>query len=164
MPCIERVKRLLDQNQIRYDVIPHREAFTSQEVAQTTHVPGRRVAKVVILREAEGSFIMVVIPASEHLDLSVFRHMTGRQGVTMAGEDDLKRLFPDCELGAMPPFGPLYGLPAYVDACFWDEADFYFQAGNHHEVVRIPFVEYERVAGPFAGEFHLHEVMKAARV
>ena len=164
MSCIERVKRLLDQHQIRFDLIPHREAFTSQEVAQTTHVPGRRVAKVVILREDDRSFIMAVLPASEHLDLQVLRHMTGRPGVTMAGEDDLKRLFPDCELGAMPPFGPLYGLPAYVDACFWEEEDFYFQAGNHHEVARIRFKDYERVAGPFAGEYHLHEVMRAARV
>jgi len=164
MPCIERVKRLLDENRISYEVIPHREAFTSQEVAQTTHVPGRRVAKVVILREAADSFLMTVLPASEHLDLSVFRHMTGRRGITMASEDELRRLFPDCELGAMPPFGKLYDLPAYVDACFWDEDTFYFQAGNHHEVVRLAFADYERVAGPFAGEYHLHEVVKPAHV
>jgi Ala-tRNA(Pro) deacylase len=164
MPCIERVKHLLDEHQIRYEIIPHREAFTSQEVAQITHVPGRRVAKVVILREARGSFMMAVMPASKHLDLSVFRHMTGRQGVAMATEDELQRLFPDCELGAMPPFGKLYDLPAYVDACFWDEEDFYFQAGNHHEVVRLAFVDYERIAGPFAGEYHLHEVVKHAHV
>jgi Ala-tRNA(Pro) deacylase len=164
MPCIERVKQLLDDKQINYEIIPHREAFTSQEVAQTTHVPGRRVAKLVILREAKGSFVMTVLPASEHLDLAVFRHMTGRQGVAMATEEELRRLFPDCELGAMPPFGNLYQLPTYVDACFWDEEDFYFQAGNHREAVRMAFADYERIAGPFAGEFHLHEVVKPAHV
>jgi Ala-tRNA(Pro) deacylase len=162
MSCIERVRVLLDEHQLGYEVIPHRVAFTSQEVAQTAHVPGRRVAKVVILREAAGSFIMAVLPASEHLDLAVFRHMTGRRGVTMASEEEIQGLFPDCEVGAMPPFGKLYGLPAYVDACFWDEGDFYFQAGNHHEVVRMAFADYERVAGPFAGEYHLHEVVKHA--
>jgi Ala-tRNA(Pro) deacylase len=162
MPCIERIRQLLDDKRIDYQVIPHREAFTSQEVAQATHVPGRRVAKVVVLREARGSFVMAVLPASEHLDLSVFRHMTGRQGVSMAGEVELTRLFPDCELGAMPPFGKLYQLPTYVDACFWNSEDFYFQAGNHHEVLRMRFADYERIAGPFAGQFHLHEVEKHA--
>lgn len=162
MPCIERVRRLLDEHRIQYEILPHREAFTSQEVAQSIHLPGRRLAKVIVLREAAGSTLMVVLPASEHLDLSVFRHMTGRQGVSMASEEELKRLFPDCELGAMPPFGNLYGLTTYVDACFWDERDFWFQAGNHHEVVRMKFRDYERVAGPFAGEYHLHEVLKPA--
>lgn len=162
MPCIERVRNLLDRNQIRYEVVPHREAFTSQEVAQTTHVPGRRLAKVVVLRETDDSFLIAVMPASEHIELSVLRTMTGRQGVTLANEDELRRVFPDCELGAMPPFGALYQLPTYLDACFWDDADFYFQAGNHHEVVRMKFSDYERVAGPFAGRYHLHEVAKTA--
>ena len=162
MPCIERVRKLLDRNAISYEVVPHREAFTSQEVAQTTHVPGRRLAKVVVLRETDGSFLMAVTPASEHIDLSVLRNMTGRRGVTLAGEDDLRRVFPDCELGAMPPFGALYRLPTYLDACFWDEEDFYFQAGNHREVVHMKFADYERVAGPFAGQYHLHEVVKIA--
>lgn len=162
MPCIERVRQLLVRRGVRYDLIPHREAYTSQEVAQTAHVPGRRVAKVVVLKEAKGSYIMTVLPASEHLDLAVFHHMTGRQAIRMATEEELKQLFPDCELGAMPPFGSLYGMPTYVDACFWDEEDFYFQAGNHHEVVRIKFSDYEAQAGPFAGGYHLHEVMKTA--
>jgi Ala-tRNA(Pro) deacylase len=164
MACIERVRQLIVRRGMRYELIPHREAYTSQEVAQTAHVAGRRVAKVVVLREAPGSFIMTVLPASEHLDLAVFHHMTGRQGIRMATEQELKQLFPDCELGAMPPFGNQYGMPTYMDACFWDDEDFYFQAGNHHEVVRMRFSDYETVAGPFAGGYHLHEVVRAAGV
>jgi len=164
MSCTERVRQLMVRRGVRYDRIPHREVYTSQEVAQTAHVAGRRVAKVVVLKEAHSSYIMTVLPASEHLDLGVFHRMTGRRNIRMASETELKELFPDCELGAMPPFGNLYGMPTYVDACFWDEDDFYFQAGNHHEVVRIRFSDYETLAGPFAGGYHLHEVMKPATV
>ncbi len=164
MACVERVKRLLEQNQVSYEVIPHREAFTSQEVAETSHVPGRRLAKVVVLREAKGAYLMAVLPAREHIDLPHLQRESGRPGVAMAAEDEIQRLFPDCEVGAMPPFGNLYQLPMYLDACFRGEEDFYFQAGNHHEVVKLKFKDFERLVQPLAGESHLHEARKAERV
>jgi len=164
MACVERVKRLLEQNQVSYQVVPHREAFTSQEVAETSHVPGRRLAKVVLLRDTKGAHLMAVIPAQEHIDLPLLQRASGRPGVAMAAEDEIKRLFPDCEVGAMPPFGNLYQLPTYLDACFRGEEDFYFQAGNHHEVVKLKFRDFERLIQPLAGESHLHEAGKPARV
>ncbi len=163
MALVERVARLLEQNEVQYQVLPHREAFTAQEVAQATHVAGRQFAKVVVLREARESYVMAVLPASQHLDLDRMRHQTGRQGLLFADEAEIVKLFPDCEPGAMPPFGRIYGLPMYLDGCFWKEEEFYFQAGNHREVVRVRFKDYERLARPIAGNFCLHEALVGAK-
>jgi Ala-tRNA(Pro) deacylase len=100
---------------------------------------------------------MVVLPASCRLDLTALRHAAARHKLSLVHEDDLARLFPDCETGAMPPFGGLYGLPVYIDACFRPDRDIYFQAGNHHELVRMPYATYEALVRPVAGEFCLHE-------
>ena len=157
MLCLQRLSALLDARQLRYEVVPHREAFTAAEVAHATHVTGRQLAKVVVVREGARSFFLVVLPANAQLDFGVLQRMTGRREIGLASEDDLRRLFPDCEAGAMPPFGMLYNLPMYVDSSFRREPDVYFQAGNHHEVLRMKFADFERAAGPFAGEFSLHD-------
>jgi Ala-tRNA(Pro) deacylase len=156
MACNERLQRLLDEKQVWYEVLPHREAFTAQDVAHTSHVSGKKLAKVVVVREGARSFFMCVMPASAHLDFTILKRMTGRKDLGLASEEEMGRLFPDCDSGAMPPFGDLYGMPFYLDACFRDEAEIYFQAGNHHEVVRMRFADYERLAGPPVGMFCMH--------
>ncbi len=156
MAINERLMRLLQQNQAAYEVLPHGEAFTTQEVAQSVHVTGRVMAKVLVVREPSGSHLMVVLPASCRLDLGILSQETGRPGLALASEADLAALFPDCELGAMPPFGSLYGLPMYVDRCLEGSEKLFLQAGNHHEVVRLETKEYFRIARPLAGEFCMH--------
>jgi Ala-tRNA(Pro) deacylase len=101
---------------------------------------------------------MVVVPAQFHVDDAILHRVTGRSGIRLENESELQRLFPDCELGAMPPFGKLYGLPMYVDACFEREEDIWFQAGNHHELVRMRYEDYERIAQPFYARTCLHPV------
>lgn len=157
MALNERLVRLLDENGVPFAIVPHRAAFTAQEVAHASHVSGWKVAKVVVVREGLRGFLMTVIPASAHLDFGILRRMTGRKELGLATEEEIRLLFPDCDPGAMPPFGNLYGMPVYLDACFRDQRDFYFQAGNHTELVRMRFRDFENVAGPFAGEFCLHE-------
>jgi Ala-tRNA(Pro) deacylase len=98
---------------------------------------------------------MAVLPAACRVDLTALRTVAGRRRLSLAAEDEFGRLFPDCELGAMPPFGNLYGLPVYIDACFSPTDDFFFQAGNHHEVVRMRYQEYERLVKPVVGELCL---------
>ncbi len=156
MPITERVMKLLEQSKVEFEVMPHREAFTSQEVAQSVHVAGRMLAKVVVVREPSGSHLMVVIPASCHVDLDRLCHETGRPGTVLADEADLGRLFPDCELGAMPPFGRLYGMPMYLDQCFRRTPTIVFQAGNHHEVVSMDTEDFIDLVRPLAGEFCVH--------
>jgi Ala-tRNA(Pro) deacylase len=157
MALVERVERYLVRNDVPYRLIPHREAFTAQEVAQSTHVAGRQLAKVVVIREGKSIYFMAVLPASCHVDFGVLRRNTGRQEMTLASEDEVRKLFPDCEAGAMPPFGNLYGLSMYLDHCFWEREEIFFQAGNHHEVVQMRFQDYLPLARPLAGSFCLHE-------
>lgn len=151
-----RLQKLLEQAAATYEVLPHREVFTAQEVASTSHVMGRRLAKVVVIRDEAGADLMAVVPAPLHVDRAQLRAVTGRHGIRLEDEAELKRLFPDCELGAMPPFGSLYGMPMYLDRCLANEREIFFQAGNHHEVVRMPYRDFERLAQPFFADRCLH--------
>lgn len=144
-----RLQRLLDEARTGYAVLPHRDADTAQEVAATSHVKGRRLAKVVVMRDIEGADFLVVVPADVAIDASALRRVTGRIGVRLEDERELARLFPDCEVGAMPPFGHLYHMPMFVDPCLLEDVDVFFQAGNHHEIVLMRTAEYSRIARPF---------------
>lgn len=164
MAVNNRLQSLLVQSRVEYELLPHREAFTAQEVAQTAHVRGRRVAKVVLVRAERDQYLMAVVPASEHVDLEMLAHVSGHKHLDLANEGEIIRVFPDCEPGAMPPFGNLYDTPIYLDECLAREDTIIFQAGNHHEVVRMPFEQYERLAGPFAKVAPLHRAGATAAV
>ena len=164
-----RLLALLARDRIEYELVPHREAFTAQEVAQTTHIRGRRLAKVVLVRAGRagklaGGYLMAVVPASAHVDLELLARVSGHEHLELASEGEIQGVFPDCEPGAMPPFGNLYGIPSYLDTCLAREQDITFQAGNHHEVVRMTFPDYERLAGPFARIACLHHESAPAHV
>jgi Ala-tRNA(Pro) deacylase len=162
MALNQRLQQLLDQLGVPYSVIPHKPADTAMGVAHTAHLAGRRVAKVVIVRDRDGQDIMVVIPAIEHVDHQAVRRVTGHEGIQLEDEKALKVLFPDCEVGAMPPFGALYDIPMYLDRCLAREEDIYFQGGNHHELVRMPFADYEHIAKPIVEGICLHAQPVAA--
>ena len=153
---VERAKRLLETAGAAYETLPHREAFTAQGVASAIHVSGWQLAKVLVVRSAEEEPIMVVLPASCRLDLTALARVLDKSSVSLMPEEEIQVLFPDCETGAMPPFGQLYGMPVYVDKCFPKAGKFAFQAGNHHEVVRMSYAEYERLARPAVADFCRH--------
>ena len=153
---VERVLRLLETGGVAFETLPHREAYTAQGVAAASHVSGWMLAKVLVVRPPGEGPIMVVLPASCRLDLAALARILGKPSVSLVAESEMKDLFPDCETGAMPPFGQLYGLPVWVDACFPKAREFAFQAGNHHEVVRMRYAEYERLARPVVAEFCRH--------
>ena len=157
MACAQRLRNFLDSHGVEYEIIPHREAFTAQEVAHNAHVSGRVLAKVVVMHVDPGRYHLFILPAHEKLDLDAVRDTTRFAHVAFASEDAIQALFPDCERGAIPPFGGLYGLPASLDAALEGVDPIYFAAGNHHEVVRMRFVEFRRVAGPFAQVGFFHE-------
>ena len=164
MAANTRLHALLVKSRIEYELLSHREAFTAQEVAQATHVRGRRLAKVVLLRSGRDHYLMAVVPASSHVDLETVERLSGLKGLIVASEAEVLRIFPDCEAGAMPPFGNLYGLPIYLDEDFVKQEHILFQAGNHHEVIRMPFADYERLAGPFTRVACLHRAVADAPV
>jgi Ala-tRNA(Pro) deacylase len=152
----ERAKHLLEENHVGYETFPHREAFTAQGVAAASHVSGWRMAKVLVVRPDDGPPVMVVLPASCRLQTAALARLLGSRQVSLVPEAEVERLFPDCEAGAMPPFGRLYGLPVYVDACFSMSEEMVFQAGNHREAVRMSYADFEHLAGPVVGEFCRH--------
>ena len=156
MAMTERLKEYLEDESIPYRTEPHAESATARQVAAAAHVPGQRVAKVVVARDLEGDYVMAVIPANRHLDFGALAEASGRYRLNLASEPEVTRLFPDCEVGAMPPFGNLYGLPVYVDACFPHDAELVFQPGNHHEVTAVDFEDYDRHVKPVIGEFCTH--------
>lgn len=156
MAIADRLKTLFDRNQARYDVVPFREAFTARESAQNARVSGRSFAKVLVMRDDAGRDFLLVLPASRQFDRHTVREVTGRPGMRLEDEAELQRLFPDCELGAMPPFGHLYGLAMWVDPCLAREPEIWFEAGTHHELIRMPWAEYDRLAQPFHMEECLH--------
>jgi Ala-tRNA(Pro) deacylase len=161
MAVNDRLKRYLDRAHAPYKTLPHHEAFTARQVAAESHVPERQLAKVLVLEEEGNGHLMVVLPAACRLDLNVLKHTAGRHRLSLVREDEMERLFPDCEVGAMPPFGQLYGMPVYVDSCLAEAPGIVFQAGNHHEVVRMDYPEYARLANPVLGEFCTHEREKS---
>jgi Ala-tRNA(Pro) deacylase len=151
MPA-KKVKEFLDRRGTKYVTIWHSPAFTAQEVAESAHVSGREFAKTVIVN-LEGRLAMVVLPASKHLVLSDLREMLDAPHVRLASESEFKAVFPDCEVGAMPPFGNLYGLPTYVAASLAEQPEIAFNAGSHTEAFLMDYQDYAEAVQPRVLEF-----------
>ncbi|HEY6194859.1 MAG TPA: YbaK/EbsC family protein [Candidatus Eisenbacteria bacterium] len=148
MAINERIRALLERERVTYLVHPHREVFSSREVAQATHVPGRRLAKAVVLRHGRGGHFLYVLPATDHVKLSLVHRLTRLDHPQFASEAEIALLFPDCEVGAIPPFGQLYGLPTYVDPCLLGTEWVYFEAGSHRQLIGIRGEDFERLERP----------------
>jgi Ala-tRNA(Pro) deacylase len=146
MPA-RKLKEFLDSQQVKYVSIQHSPAYTAQEVAALTHVSGRDLAKTVIVK-VEATLAMVVLPANRKVVLSDLREALGAEKVKFATEDEFKSLFPDCEIGAMPPFGNLYGLDVYVAPSLTQEPEIAFNAGTHTEIIKMAYRDFERLVKP----------------
>lgn len=152
MPISKKLKEFLDQNNIKYATMSHSRAYTAQEIAASTHVPGQELAKTVIIK-ADGEFKMAVLPASYKINFSQLKKGIGAKKVTLATELEFKDLFPECEIGAMPPFGNLYNIPVYVEEALSQSEEIVFNAGSHTEVVRISYEDYKNLVKPEVFEF-----------
>lgn len=128
-------------------MISHSLAYTAQGVAALAHVSGKRLAKTVIVK-IDGILAMAVIPASDHVDLDQLRMLTGARTVEVASEREFKDAFPDCETGAMPPFGNLYDMPVYPDLSLSQYEEITFSAGMHRELVRMRWEDMARLVNP----------------
>jgi len=153
MPISRTLKAYLDHERVHYDVLPHPEAFRALAIAQALHTPGKEMAKVVIVKVHE-RFVMTVLPASWNVDLHRLKTVFATHHVRLATEDEITGLFPDCELGAMPPFGNLYGLPVYVDQSLTEDEDIVFQAGTHSDAIRMRYMDFAVLVFPVVEEFH----------
>ncbi|MDR7523296.1 MAG: YbaK/EbsC family protein [Armatimonadota bacterium] len=148
----ERLEAYLREQGVRYEVTPHPEAYTAQEVAAAEHVPGRQFAKVVIA-DVDGQQVMLVLPAAARVDLVRLRVALGAKVARLAREEEFAARFPDCETGAMPPFGNLYGIPVYMDRSLQEQPRVVFNACSHRETIALATADYVRLAGPKVIEF-----------
>jgi Ala-tRNA(Pro) deacylase len=153
---LTRFEDFLGTRGAKYERIEHREAFTSQEEAAATHVSGWSWAKVVIVKEREG-FSLAVLPACCTIDLNRLKGAIGRGEVELASVEEMLRTFPGCELGAIPPFGRLFGLPTFVEEALVNQRDITMPAGDHRTAVRMRVTEYLRLAEPLLGQFAVHD-------
>lgn len=150
MAMMERLKELLDASNVPYELHRHSRANTATAVAAADRVPCSEMAKVVLLRGGD-HYLMVVVPASRRLDLARARDTTEEPDLELASEWEVSRVFPDCETGAMPPFGDLFGIPVWVDDTLGRESETVFNAGNHCETVHIAYADFVRLARPSFG-------------
>ena len=147
MPLLEKLRNFLEANHAAYTHTVHPTAFTAREVASAEHLPAREVAKTVVVFGDDG-YHMMVVPASRLVDFQEVRLTLGLTHARLATEEELGKLFPDCELGAMPPIGSLYDIPVYLDSSLAGEDTIAFNAGTHHDVVHMRTAQYRALVHP----------------
>ncbi len=144
---IRKLREFLDSHQVKYVVVSHSSAYTAQEIAASAHIPGRELAKTVIVK-LDGNPAMTVLPASYRIDFEMLKKTTGVKTAKLASEQEFKDLFPDCEVGAMPPFGNLYDLPVYVAEALTEDVEISFNACSHTELIKLAYRDFAKLVKP----------------
>jgi len=158
---VPKLRDFLDSNHIRYTTIIHSVAYTADAIAALTHISGKEVAKTVIVK-LDGELAMAVLPASEHVDLRRLKAITETDSCFVAMEADFQAQFPECQVGAMPPFGNLYGMKVYVEESLTKDKEIAFNAGSHAELIRMSCEDFVRLVKPKVGRFAAKAASKAA--
>ena len=149
---VKKLKDLLDKENIKYVSLYHSIAYTAQEIAASVHVKGKEMAKTVMIK-LDGKMAMAVLPASHQVDFERLKGASGTQDATLATEKEFKDLFPGCDIGAMPPFGSLYGMNVFVSRALTQDKEIAFNAGSHYELIRLAYKDFERLVNPRIGDF-----------
>lgn len=152
MPVASPIHEFLQKAHVSYTVLPHKPAYTAQEEAASIHIPGRDWAKVIVCI-VDGEPIEAVLPACAVVNLDRLLTLAGGRKIRLAREHELLQLYPDCEPGAMPPFGPLYGQAVFVDAALATEPDIVFNGGTHTEAIRMHWADFAATVRPIVGRF-----------
>jgi Ala-tRNA(Pro) deacylase len=151
MPA-KKLREFLDAEGIKYVTVTHSPAFTMSEIAATAHICGKQVAKTV-MANIDGELAMAVVSSPRHVNFQVLKDMTGAHRVKLASEAEFARLFPECEVGGMPPFGNLYGMDVYVSSELTEYDEIVFNAGSHTELIKLAYADFERLVHPRVMEF-----------
>jgi len=154
---VQKVKQFLDEQNVKYVSIQHSEAYTAQEIAASAHIPGKVLAKTVIVK-VDGKPAMAVVPASYNIDFDLLKTVAGAKKVELAKEDDFQSLFGECDTGAMPPFGNLYGMPVYVGESLAEDDEIAFNACSHTELIRLSFADFKRLVKPIIAKISTRPV------
>lgn len=149
---IQELREFLDSHFVKYLTISHSPAYTAQEIAAAAHIPGKELAKTVIVK-LDGRLAMAVLPATYQIDFDRLKEASGAETVELATEDEFQAHFPTCEVGTMPPFGNLYGMDVFVAEPLTEDDVIAFQAGSHTELIQLPYQDFERLVEPKVMEF-----------
>jgi Ala-tRNA(Pro) deacylase len=155
MPILPKLQKYLDEHKMKYQVLTHSTAYTAQEVAQLQHVPGKMVAKVVMVKKENGTPVMLVLPASHKVDFAQLGEVLATRA-ELEQEREFRDLFAGCETGAEPPFGNLFNLETVVDASLARDEEIVFNAGSHWQTVRMRYDDYARLVRPRVAQFARH--------
>ncbi|MDH3268928.1 MAG: YbaK/EbsC family protein [Ignavibacteria bacterium] len=148
----KKLKAFLDENKVKYISVQHSSAFTAQEIAAIAHIPGKDLAKTVIIK-INGKMVMAVLPASYKVSFDYLKEALGVTEARLAYEQEFIDKFPDCEVGAMPPFGNIYGMEVYVAESLAEEEEIAFNACSHTELIKMNFSDFERLVKPKRNKF-----------
>jgi len=144
---LKKIRDFLDSKKIKYTIIEHSPAYTAQEIAAAAHISGKEVAKAVMIK-IDGEMAMAVLPASYKISFDRLKELLGTEKVRLAYEQEFLDTFPDCEVGAMPPFGNLYGMDVYVAESLSEDEEIAFNACSHTELIKMSFKDFERLVNP----------------
>ena len=143
----KKLKEFLDTNKVKYVSISHSSAYTAMEIAALAHVPGKDLAKTVMIK-VNGHMAMVVLPATHMIKMDLLKKAVGNDNIRLATEQEFKDKFPDCEVGAMPPFGNLYNIEVFASSALKDDEEIVFNAGTHTELIKLSYKDFERLVNP----------------
>jgi len=143
----KKLREFLDANKVKYRILTHSTAYTAQEIASLAHIRGQNLAKTVMVK-VDGRMAMAVLRGSRHVDLALLRAAARAKAAEVATEAEFRHLFPECETGAMPPFGNLYGMPVFVDESLTRDEEIAFSSGTHHELIQLSYADFSRLVQP----------------
>lgn len=158
---LAKLANYLDAQNVKYIVISHSPAYTAQGIAGLTHISGKELAKTVMVK-LDGHLAMAVLPANYHVNLQALRQAAGAKAVALASEEDFQDRFPQCETGAMPPFGNLYGMPVFADDSLEKDKEIAFNAETHRELIRMMWEDYKKLVQPRILRFAAGRTAEAA--
>lgn len=156
MPC-DKLLEYLDNNHVQYELVDHPKAYAAKDVAFKSGIPGRMFAKTVLVK-LDGRMAMAVLPSEDKVNFHLLREAAKAETITLSTENEFEEIFPDCELGAMPPFGNLYGMDVFVGGTLTRADNISFNAGNHTEVLTMPYLDFERLVMPQVAWFTFRQV------
>ena len=149
---LKKLRDFLDSKNIKYVTIEHSRAYTANEIAATAHIPGKELAKTVMVK-IDGKMTMTVLPAYCKINFELLQEAAGASNVELSSEQEFKDMFPGCEIGAMPPFGNLYGMEVLVDKSLCEDEEIAFNAGSHTELIRLSYKDFEKLVKPKVVKF-----------
>lgn len=149
---VKKLKEFLDSNKVKYVTINHSTTYTAQEIAALTKIPGKEMAKTVMVK-LDGKMAMAVLPASYKVNFNYLKKIAGAKKVELATEKEFKEMFPECDTGAMPPFGNLYDLDVYSTESLAEDEEIAFSAGSHTEIIRMAYKDFEQLVKPKVMKF-----------